>query len=115
MPEGLVNNFTQDEILDLIAYMESGGKKDHPNFKKDPLDLVILKAEYGDLPNGTKADVTAKVKAMQRVDGLTVEANNENFGDPVEGKVKRLRVEYTINGRKSEAFAGEGETINLKK
>ena len=27
MPEGLVNNFTQDEILDLIAYIESGGKE----------------------------------------------------------------------------------------
>jgi len=27
MPEGLVNNLTQDEILDLIAYLESGGKE----------------------------------------------------------------------------------------
>ena len=34
MPEGLVNTFTKDEIFDLIAYMESAGKKDHPDFKK---------------------------------------------------------------------------------
>jgi len=27
MPDGLVNNLTKDEILDLIAYIESGGKE----------------------------------------------------------------------------------------
>jgi putative heme-binding domain-containing protein len=32
MPEGLVNTFSKDELLDLIAYMESGGRKDHPDF-----------------------------------------------------------------------------------
>jgi putative heme-binding domain-containing protein len=34
MPEGLVNTFTKEEILDLMAYMESGGKRDHPDFAK---------------------------------------------------------------------------------
>lgn len=34
MPQGLVNNFTEKEILDLMAYLESGGRKDAPNFKK---------------------------------------------------------------------------------
>jgi putative heme-binding domain-containing protein len=34
MPEGLVNTFTKDEILDLIAYMESGGKEGAPAFAK---------------------------------------------------------------------------------
>jgi putative heme-binding domain-containing protein len=34
MPEGLVNSFTEDEIWDLIAYMESGGKKTNAAFKK---------------------------------------------------------------------------------
>jgi putative heme-binding domain-containing protein len=34
MPEGLVNNFTEKEILDLMAYLESGGRKDSPAFKK---------------------------------------------------------------------------------
>ncbi len=32
MPEGLVNILAQDEILDLLAYLESGGKADHPAF-----------------------------------------------------------------------------------
>lgn len=34
MPEGLVNILTKDEILDLLAYMESGGKQDHPAFAR---------------------------------------------------------------------------------
>ena len=34
MPEGLVNTLKDDEILDLMAYMESGGRPDHPDFKK---------------------------------------------------------------------------------
>lgn len=33
MPEGLVNILTKDDILDLLAYIESAGKKDHPVFK----------------------------------------------------------------------------------
>lgn len=32
MPQGLVNVFTRDELLDLFAYIESGGRKDHPDF-----------------------------------------------------------------------------------
>jgi len=112
MPEGLLNNFTKEEILDLVAYMESGGKKDHPNFTSN---LVILKAEYGDLPNGTKADVTEIVKKMQQGDGVTIEVTNEHFGDPVEGKVKRMRVEYSVDGKKAEATAAEGDKLVLPK
>ncbi len=34
MPEGLVDTLTKDEILDLVAYLESVGQKNHPDFKK---------------------------------------------------------------------------------
>jgi putative heme-binding domain-containing protein len=34
MPEGLVNTFTKEEILDLLAYVESGGRKDFSAYKK---------------------------------------------------------------------------------
>ena len=33
MPEGLVNQLTKDEILDLLAYIESAGKEKAANFK----------------------------------------------------------------------------------
>ena len=34
MPQGLVDNFSKGEILDLIAYMESGGNRNHPDFQR---------------------------------------------------------------------------------
>jgi putative heme-binding domain-containing protein len=34
MPEGLLNTFSQDEILDLLAYIESSGRKSAANFRK---------------------------------------------------------------------------------
>ncbi len=34
MPAGLLNTFTKEEILDLLAYMESFGDAKHPNFTK---------------------------------------------------------------------------------
>ncbi|MFM7057860.1 MAG: c-type cytochrome [Planctomycetota bacterium] len=33
MPAGLLNTFSQDEILDLLAYLESLGDSGHPNFQ----------------------------------------------------------------------------------
>jgi putative heme-binding domain-containing protein len=33
MPEGLVSILTKEEILDLLAYIESGGKRDHAAFR----------------------------------------------------------------------------------
>ena len=33
MPEGLLNQFDKDEILDLLAYLESMGKEKGANFK----------------------------------------------------------------------------------
>jgi putative heme-binding domain-containing protein len=34
MPSGLLNTFTKEEILDLLAYLESMGDPKHPNFGK---------------------------------------------------------------------------------
>jgi putative heme-binding domain-containing protein len=34
MPDGLLNTLKQDEVLDLLAYIESGGKRDHAAFGK---------------------------------------------------------------------------------
>ena len=33
MPSGLANNLTREEILDLLAYVQSGGRADSPVFK----------------------------------------------------------------------------------
>ncbi|HYG75250.1 MAG TPA: DUF3395 domain-containing protein [Planctomycetota bacterium] len=76
-----------------------------------PAKLVIIKAEYGDLPDGTKLDVTDKVKALVNADGLNVDATNENFTDPVEGTVKKLKIEYTLNDKKMEQTVNENESL----
>lgn len=34
MPEGLLSTLTQEEILDLLAYLESGGNPKHPHFRR---------------------------------------------------------------------------------
>jgi hypothetical protein len=33
MPEGLLSVLTEEEILDLLAYLESGGRKEHAAFR----------------------------------------------------------------------------------
>ena len=75
--------------------------------------LVVTKAFYGDLPGGPKTDVTEKVSGMVKEDKLTVEASNENFGDPAEGTVKKLTVEYTAGGVARSKTVNEGETLSI--
>jgi hypothetical protein len=34
MPEGLVNALSKEDILDLIAFLESAGRPSHPAFRR---------------------------------------------------------------------------------
>ncbi len=76
-------------------------------------NVVIVKAEYGDLPKGTRADVTEKVAALVAAGSLAVEASNGNFGDPVPNVAKRLRVDYSVNGVRASKTVTEGESLAL--
>jgi hypothetical protein len=73
--------------------------------------LVIVKAVYGDLPDGDKSDVTAKVAAMVKDDTLTVDATNDNFDDPAVGVAKKLKVDYTLDGKAGSKTVNEDETL----
>lgn len=75
-------------------------------------NVVIQKAVYGDLPSGPTADVTAKVAELVKT-SASVAASNKNFGDPAGGRVKRLRVEYTVNGTPATKTVRENETITF--
>jgi hypothetical protein len=75
--------------------------------------LAIIKAEYGDLPNGNKTDVTEKVKSMANAEGLSAAATNDNFGDPADGIVKKLRIEYTLDDQKLEQIVNENDTLTI--
>jgi hypothetical protein len=78
-----------------------------------PAKLVIVKAVYGDLPNGPSIDVTAKVAAMVKDNTLRVDASNDLFGDPADGAMKRLRVEYTLDGAPASKTVAEDQTLTL--
>ncbi len=75
--------------------------------------LVIKKAVYGDLPDGDKIDVTKKVAEMVKDDKLSVEATNDNFTDPAEGIVKKLKVDYTFDGKDKSKTVDENETLTI--
>ena len=75
--------------------------------------LLIRKAIYGDLPSGPSADVTDQVAAMVQKNRLSVTASNDLFGDAAEGRVKRLRVDYTFDGKDKSKTVGENGTLTI--
>jgi HEAT repeat protein len=76
-------------------------------------NIVIVKAEYGDLPAGSSADVTEKVAEMVKAGAMAVEASNGNFGDPAGGTAKKLRVDYTVNGVTVSKTVPENDNLTL--
>ncbi len=76
-------------------------------------NIVIVKAVYGDLPAGTSADVTKKVAELVKAGALAVEASNGNFGDPIHGTAKSLRIDYTVNGVAVSKTVRESENLTL--
>jgi len=75
--------------------------------------ITVIKAVYGDLPAGTKKDVTKKVAQMVKAGALAVEATNGNFGDPVGGVVKKLQIDYKVDGNPRSQTVTENETLTL--
>jgi uncharacterized protein YajQ (UPF0234 family) len=78
-----------------------------------PNKLVIVKAVYGDLPAGASVDVTKKVAEMVKDAALTVDATNDNFTDPAENIGKKLRVDFTINGKALSKAVDENATLTI--
>ena len=76
-------------------------------------NIVIRKAVYGDLKGNRVANVTRKVAQMVKAGAASIEASNDNFGDPANGTAKQLRVEYIVNGVTLSDTVSEGETISL--
>lgn len=98
MPAKLVDNFSRAEILDLLAYLESGGRKDHPAF------AALRRA----------ADVTEKVAAELKDNRLRIAASNDLFGDPAPNMVKKLRVEYLEGDQPRTMTVDEGSTLEIR-
>ena len=78
--------------------------------------LRILKAVYGVAETTAEeaADVTAMVKSLVKGGPSEIKAGNELADeDPAPGVVKRLRVQFLLNGRQQTATATEGENLKL--
>jgi HEAT repeat protein len=83
------------------------------NAQGAPDGVTIKKARYGDLPHGRSRDVTQKVAALVRSGKRSVQASNGNFGDPAGGTVKKLTVEYVVDGRSYSKSVMENDTLTL--
>jgi len=101
---GEAKSVTTDENMTIVV----GKKKIDPSRK-----LVITKAVYGDLPSGTKVDVTDVLDSMVKDNALNVDVNNDNFGDPVSGVGKKMQVEYTFDGAKKSKTVDEDKTLEI--
>jgi len=79
-----------------------------------PGRVVIRKAIYGDLPRGKRADVTRRVARLVKAGRLSFDATNSTLGgDPAHGIVKKLYLEYTLDGVLRTLTVGEGQTVTL--
>jgi len=76
-------------------------------------NIVILKAVYGGPSAALSADVTKKVAELAKAGTLAIEASNDNFGDPADGHVKTLRVDYSVNGMNASKTVREQETLTI--
>jgi hypothetical protein len=81
---------------------------------KPPAERIeVTRARY-EAPDGSRgADVTARVAALAAAGRTEIPASNQVFGDPVPLVVKRLRVEYLLNGKPMQATADEGGSVLL--
>jgi HEAT repeat protein len=76
-------------------------------------NVVILQAIYGAPAAGLTANVTRKVAALVKAGTLAIDATNDNFGDPADGHVKQLHIDYKVNGVRASLTVPEGETLTL--
>jgi hypothetical protein len=74
-------------------------------------NLQINRAIYG-VDDGGSTDVTDEIIVMVKSGPQAIMANNDAMGgDPAPNHVKKLRVEYTLNGVSGAITADEGQTL----
>jgi hypothetical protein len=111
--EGTVKKLTVAYTIDGVAHSKTVNENETLSVSGKPSKLVIRKALYGDLPDGAKTDVTGKVADKVNDDSLSIDASNDNFGDPADGIVKKLTVDYTFDGKEKSKSVNEGETLTI--
>lgn len=82
-----------------------------PGAKAAPV-ITIKSAHYG-TDDGRGTDVTAVVTSLVAQGETEISASNGLFGDPVVNVVKRLRIEYELDGKTITKTARENESVVL--
>jgi hypothetical protein len=76
--------------------------------------LKIKRAVYEAVDGGGSADVKAELVALVKRGQYSIVAGNDELGgDPAPLHVKRLRVEYTLDGKPGTATVDEGATLTF--
>ncbi len=84
-----------------------------PVAERQPLP-VITRAVYEVVDGSDSLDVTEQVNKQAKTGEFALAVQNESFGkDPAYGKVKRLRVDYEVSGKKAVRFYDEKSTLNF--
>ncbi len=93
-----------------VAVSHAGARQPKSSAPK----LEIRRAIYEAIDGAGSADVTERVKAMVRDGTLSLNANNQMMGgDPTPNHLKRLRVEYLLNGTPHTVIVNENEDLEL--
>ncbi len=78
-----------------------------------PPKIEVLTARYEAVDGAGGTDVTDKVRAMINGGATTVAATNSNFGDPTLNHVKRLRIVYSVDGKRRERSIEENGSLEF--
>jgi hypothetical protein len=78
-----------------------------------PPKIEILRAGYEAQDGSGGADVTDKVASLVRAGEVTLHADNATFGDTAVNRVKRLSLEYTLDGRSVTRIVDENDVVEL--
>jgi len=94
------------------------GRKKMDGWSKAGFDESDWKAVVVGLAKGEDdlwVEVTEKVKQAVEDGGVSIDASNDNFGDPLFGVQKYLKVEYKLDGQTYNKIIAEGKTLRINK
>lgn len=80
-----------------------------------PVRLVIQNAVYGDFSNNAVTNVTQLLADWVDDNTLTADIPNDDFGDPANGIVKQLKVDYTFDGKEKSKTVKDGEILRIRR
>ncbi len=95
----------------VLAFKASPAEVDHASTAGK---LKIIHAVYEAEDGAGSADVTSIIAALVKGGQFSITAGNDEMeGDPTPGHVKRLHVDYTLDGKSGTVTADEGQVLTL--